>query len=159
MVVRVIWWRAKSKGANIYRSGPIGRAKWRTLQLPHSRNRPRRLHDQVDALMGAPSIELLWWSGCPSHPKARTMLLEAMTEAGLAPGDLVTIQMVTQEDADREHFIGSPTIRIDGVDIVPVGVDEPAALTCRLYFTAAGRPSPLPDRQIVVDAVAAATLT
>ncbi|WP_258068886.1 SCO6880 family protein [Rathayibacter sp. AY1D2] len=33
-VVRVNWWRTKSKGANIYRSGPIGRAKWGTFQLP-----------------------------------------------------------------------------------------------------------------------------
>ena len=33
-VVRVNWWRTKSKGANIYRSGPTGRAKWGTFQLP-----------------------------------------------------------------------------------------------------------------------------
>lgn len=33
-VVRVNWLRTKSKGANIYRSGPIGRAKWGTFQLP-----------------------------------------------------------------------------------------------------------------------------
>jgi hypothetical protein len=33
-VNRVNWMRTKSKGANIYRSGPIGRAKWGTFQLP-----------------------------------------------------------------------------------------------------------------------------
>ncbi|WP_208545234.1 SCO6880 family protein [Rathayibacter sp. VKM Ac-2760] len=33
-VVRVNWWHTKSKGANIYRSGPTGRAKWGTFQLP-----------------------------------------------------------------------------------------------------------------------------
>ncbi|MCM6761157.1 hypothetical protein NB037_01880 [Rathayibacter sp. ZW T2_19] len=84
------------------------------------------------------------------------MLEDAMTAAGLVPDNLETIQMVTQEDADREHFIGSPTMRIDGVDIVPPDPDEPAVLTCRLYFTAAGRPSPLPDARVIADAVAAA---
>ena len=108
--------------------------------------------------MSAPTIELLWWAGCPSHPRAKAMVQEAMTAAGLAPGDLQTLQMVTQDDAEREHFIGSPTIRIDGADIVPPGPDDPPALTCRLYFTAAGRPAALPDAQLITDAVAAAAL-
>lgn len=33
-VTRVNWLRTKNKGANVYRSGPIGRAKWGTFQLP-----------------------------------------------------------------------------------------------------------------------------
>ena len=28
------WWSARSKGTNIYRSGPVGRALWGTYQLP-----------------------------------------------------------------------------------------------------------------------------
>ncbi len=33
-VNRVNWMRTKNRGANVYRSGPIGRAKWGTFQLP-----------------------------------------------------------------------------------------------------------------------------
>ena len=33
-VNRVNWMRTKSKGANVYRCGPVGRAKWGTFQLP-----------------------------------------------------------------------------------------------------------------------------
>lgn len=33
-VNRVNWMRTKAKGANVYRSGPTGRAKWGTYQLP-----------------------------------------------------------------------------------------------------------------------------
>lgn len=33
-VVRMNWYRTKTRGANIYRSGPTGRAKWGTFQLP-----------------------------------------------------------------------------------------------------------------------------
>ena len=32
--VRVGWWRARSLGAHLYRSGPLGRSRWGTCQLP-----------------------------------------------------------------------------------------------------------------------------
>lgn len=31
---RMAWWSARSRGANVYRSGPLGRALWGTYQLP-----------------------------------------------------------------------------------------------------------------------------
>jgi hypothetical protein len=31
---RVAWWSARSAGAHLYRSGPLGRALWGTYQLP-----------------------------------------------------------------------------------------------------------------------------
>jgi len=31
---RVAWWSARSRGTNVYRSGPVGRALWGTYQLP-----------------------------------------------------------------------------------------------------------------------------
>jgi hypothetical protein len=32
--VRLGWWRSRSTGAHLYRSGPLGRARWGTFQLP-----------------------------------------------------------------------------------------------------------------------------
>nr|WP_249011186.1 SCO6880 family protein [Conexibacter sp. DBS9H8] len=32
--VRVGWWRARSRGTHLYRSGPLGRTPWGTCQLP-----------------------------------------------------------------------------------------------------------------------------
>ncbi len=105
--------------------------------------------------MSAPRVELLWWSGCPSHGKARTMVEQALAEAGLDPAGIEMLQIVTEDEAARERFVGSPTIRIDGRDIVP---DDrtPTALTCRLYYRRDGRPSPLPDPADLRDALAAA---
>jgi hypothetical protein len=105
--------------------------------------------------MSAPRVELLWWSGCPSHDKAREILEEVMAEAGLHPAGLQMVQVVTDQEATRERFIGSPTIRIDGRDVVPDDA-TPTALTCRLYYRRDGRPSPLPDRADLRDALAAA---
>jgi hypothetical protein len=109
--------------------------------------------------MAAPRVELLWWSGCPSHGKARAMLAEAMTELGLDPSTIDSYQLVSDEEAAREHFIGSPTIRVDGVDILPPGADTPPTLTCRLYRRRDGRPSALPDPADIRDALTRAVTT
>lgn len=108
----------------------------------------------ADTSAGPATFELLWWSGCPSHDRAKDMLAEAMISAGLDPSLIEKRQIVTLQEAVDERFVGSPTIRIDGEDIVPVPSDSTAALTCRLYFRRDGRPSPLPDPKDLYDALA-----
>jgi hypothetical protein len=45
----------------------------------------------------------------------------------------------TQEEAERERFLGSPTVRVDGRDIEPMAVDRrDFGLQCRLYRSDAG---------------------
>jgi hypothetical protein len=102
-----------------------------------------------------PRVEFLWWEGCPSHERALADLREAMELAGLDPGDVEVRHVATHEDAEREEFIGSPTIRIDGQDVRPA--HEPAGLTCRVYRLRDGRVSPTPDPADLRDALAAAT--
>jgi hypothetical protein len=97
-------------------------------------------------------IELLFWAGCPSNPKALADLRAQMTELGLDP-DAVQIREVASEDrAAEEHFVGSPTIRVDGVDVVDPGT-QPAALNCRIYRRRDGRISPTPDPADLHDAL------
>jgi hypothetical protein len=103
-------------------------------------------------------VELLFWEGCPSHPRALADLREAMKELGLDPDRIVVREVRTDADAGREHFVGSPTIRIDGVDVQPTD-DEPLGLTCRVYHRRDGRISPTPDPADVHDALAAAART
>lgn len=67
-----------------------------------------------------------------------------MDDSGLDPESVAVVKVETQEQAEREGFPGSPTIRIDGADIEPAE-GEPAALACRVYRRADGRVSPLPD--------------
>lgn len=42
------WWAARSRGANIYRSGPLGRTMWGTYQLP-GLAAPTRLSEHTDS--------------------------------------------------------------------------------------------------------------
>lgn len=98
-------------------------------------------------------VELLYWSGCPSHPRALAELREAMAALGLDPGTIAVREVPTETDAARERFVGSPTIRIDGSDVQPPG-NEPVGLTCRVYHRRDGRISPTPDPADIRDALA-----
>jgi hypothetical protein len=62
-------------------------------------------------------------------------------------------EVQTDEQAQSLRFPGSPTIRIDGRDVDPVGATARPALTCRIYHTPDGRVSPLPTREQLEAAV------
>jgi hypothetical protein len=102
--------------------------------------------------MTQPRVELLFWAGCPSHPQALADLREAMTESGLDPGTVLVREVDTDQRAERERFVGSPTIRVDGEDVEPPG-DEPVGLTCRVYRRPDGRIAPVPDPAAVREAL------
>jgi hypothetical protein len=100
-----------------------------------------------------PDVELLFWSGCPSHPQALADLKEAMRELGLDPETVTVREVDSQEQARAEGFVGSPTIRVGGRDIQPPPEGEPTGLTCRIYRRRNGRISPTPDPQDVREAL------
>jgi hypothetical protein len=97
-------------------------------------------------------VELLFWDGCPSYPQALAQLREALAQAGHDPGAIVVREVRDEAQAAAEGFIGSPTIRIDGRDILDPG-DEPPSLSCRVYRLRDGRFSPTPDPEDLRDAL------
>src|SRR3954451_11494910 len=90
-------------------------------------------------------VELLWWEGCPSSNDAHALVRRVMAEAGLDPASLRSVEIDTDDAAERVGFVGSPTIRVDGRDIQPPQDAEPPGLTCRIYHLRDGRVSPTPD--------------
>jgi hypothetical protein len=97
-------------------------------------------------------VELLFWAGCPSHEKALQELRAVLAEEGLDPREVVVSEIETENDASAERFIGSPTVRVDGVEVQPAP-NEPVALTCRVYTRRDGRISPTPDPEDIRDLV------
>lgn len=87
---------------------------------------------------------MLYWDGCPSLPRALDDLRAALAAAGLDPGAIELIEIESDADAERERFTGSPTIRVDGRDVVDPGGD-PVQLACRVYRRRDGAVSPVPD--------------
>jgi hypothetical protein len=99
-----------------------------------------------------PTIEFLYWDGCPSHPEALELLRAVLAEHGIR-SQVVLREVLTHDDAEELAFPGSPTIRIDGRDVDPEGANAPPALTCRVYRLPDGRPSPFPSREQLEEAL------
>ena len=99
-------------------------------------------------------IEFLYWEDCPSHPQAWKLLQEVMDELDMeAPVE--QIEVVTDKDAERLAFPGSPTIRVNGADIDPAGASQMGtALACRIYRLQDGRFSPVPSKEMIRQALA-----
>jgi hypothetical protein len=99
-----------------------------------------------------PTIEFLYWQGCPSHPEALELLNAVLSERGIA-SPVVLREVLTYDEAEELAFPGSPTIRVDGRDVDPDGAEAPPALTCRVYRLPDGRPSPVPSREQLEEAL------
>ena len=95
--------------------------------------------------MRTPEIELLWWEGCPSTDRALGELRDALAELDLAGAHVQKTEIRTDDDAGAAGFCGSPTILIDGADLVPAGPDDVIGLSCRVYRRRDGKISPTPD--------------
>lgn len=102
-------------------------------------------------------VEVLYFSGCPSHetlmPRLRKLLAELEVSAVLTEREVAT-----EEAGQVEHFLGSPTVRVDGVDVEPGAASrETAGLTCRLYRTRSGLVGAPPDEWILASIAAEPT--
>lgn len=103
-------------------------------------------------------VELLWFSDCPNHEAAETMLREVMAQYGVND-PVERVEVEDEATGEEVKFPGSPTIRINGVDVEP-GFESPDeyAPRCRVYFTSEGLCG-LPERSRVEAAVGSALNT
>ena len=91
-------------------------------------------------------VELLYWEGCPSYPEARDLLADVLSSRGV-DAEIRMREVTTDAEAVELRFPGSPTIRIEGRDVDSRGEQAHPALTCRVYYLADGRVSPIPSRE------------
>ena len=81
-------------------------------------------------------IELLYFDGCPSWLVGLDNLKAALKAEGLE----AQVRLVKVEDdkyAERLKFLGSPSYRVNGVDLWPE-VRQQDNLSCRVYNTPGG---------------------
>jgi hypothetical protein len=96
-------------------------------------------------------VELLAVEGCPHFEQAHRDL-ESVLHKGIIEVPIQVIFVSSQDDAEFLRFPGSPTIRINGDDVVPLP-DQPVALGCRLYRDAEGRSRGSPPIEAIKAAV------
>jgi hypothetical protein len=63
-------------------------------------------------------IELLYFDGCPSCERFLPRLRELVAETAVG-ADIELRRVESAEAAVDERFLGSPTVRVDGVDVEP----------------------------------------
>jgi hypothetical protein len=86
-------------------------------------------------------IEVLYIDGCPHFPATADAVREALGHCGYAC-PIIETRVRDQNMAVRIGFLGSPTVRIDGLDIEPSARQRTAfGIMCRTYEGGGGVPS------------------
>lgn len=95
------------------------------------------------------TIEVLYVKGCPNHEPAVAQVRKALLIEGLEHA-VDEIEITDSAMAQRLSFLGSPSVRVNGIDVEP-GAREAKAFgfSCRTYTDAAGGRSGLPPVEII----------
>jgi hypothetical protein len=94
-------------------------------------------------------VELLYFERCPSRDAFLPRLHELLAQAEV---DVAVRQRRVESDeaAERERLLGSPTLRVNGVDVDPgAGERTDYSLKCRLYPTGKGLRGAPPDEWVL----------
>lgn len=97
-------------------------------------------------------ITFQYFEDCPSHEDGLARLKEVLAEEGIDT-EIEIIRVETDAQAQALRFTGSPTILVNGEDIVPISQDAYYNLTCRVYWLEDGRASPLPSKDMIRQAL------
>ena len=78
-------------------------------------------------------VEILYFAGCPNHPPAVSQVHEALQQEGVT-AEMVEVEVTDAATAHSVGFLGSPTIRINGLDVEPSARSVHSyGLSCRTY--------------------------
>jgi hypothetical protein len=92
------------------------------------------------------NIELYYFEGCPTYKEAAENLRKALDELDIKE-DFKMIEVVNPQDAISKKFLGSPSIRINGIDLE--NKDGAYIFGCRIY-TIEGKISGTPTRNHII---------
>ena len=98
-------------------------------------------------------VEILAAENCDDLVIAKEKVERVLVEEGLETEPLVVTARTTEE-AIKLRLPGSPTVRVNGKDVVPTNSSE-YSLNCRMYGNN-GISTPWPPEQAIRDAIRAA---
>jgi hypothetical protein len=97
-------------------------------------------------------VEVLSFPGCPNRETLMGLLPSLIAASGV-PTTVVERIVDTDDAAQSERFLGSPTVRIDGIDVeVDASSRTRFGLMCRIYQAATG-PHPIPPDSWIAEAL------
>jgi glutaredoxin len=98
-------------------------------------------------------VDILYIDGCPSKNRVEKLVQQILDELGVSGAQVSTTMVSTYAQAESIKFVGSPTIRINDVDIEP-DTDRLTefGLNPRTYKVK-GMEQDMPDLRLLKDAV------
>jgi hypothetical protein len=79
-------------------------------------------------------VEVFYFSGCPNHMPAVGRVREVLETEGVS-AEMAEVEVRNVASAELLGFLGSPTVRIDGLDIERTARSSRAiGLMCRSYI-------------------------
>jgi hypothetical protein len=97
-------------------------------------------------------IEVLYFDGCPNHQPAVERVQQLVREEGVS-AEVLEVNVSDESIARRVGFLGSPSIRVNGLDVEPEArtVHE-YGMMCRTYAVN-GRREGLPSNEMLRQAI------
>jgi hypothetical protein len=97
-------------------------------------------------------IEVLYFDGCPNHKPALERVRQVLAEESLF-AEVLEVNVSEPSIAQKIGFLGSPSIRVNGLDVEPEARKERAyGMMCRTY-AANGRREGLPSHDMLRQAM------
>ena len=97
-------------------------------------------------------VEVFYFDGCPNHGSVVQRLKEILKEDGVT-AEVIEVNVPNQATALALGFLGSPSIRIDGLDLEPAArSSRNYGMTCRTYLDN-GKRQGLPSRNVIRAAI------
>ena len=85
------------------------------------------------------NVEVLYFRDCPGHVPALALLKDVIQAEGIE-AQISEIEIPGAEAVEKHRFVGSPTIRIDDVDLEGSEVEEDQGYGWRCRYYASSEP-------------------
>jgi hypothetical protein len=93
-------------------------------------------------------VEVLYFEGCPNHALTVERVRAELLSHGL-PKEIEEVEIHNQAEAEALGFLGSPSVRINGLDIEREARNlKSFGMSCRTYLEGAVR-SGLPSNELI----------
>ena len=97
------------------------------------------------------NVEILYFEGCPNHASALGMVRRVLDREKIQ-AEIRLIEVTNEKDTESARFLGSPSVRVNGVDIEPGRDEDSPFFGCRTY-TVGGKTVGVPPEKLLVDAL------
>ncbi len=97
------------------------------------------------------NVDILYFEGCPNHAIALGMVRRILYREKIH-AEVRLIEVADEKAAETVRFLGSPSVRVNGVDIEPSREGDSPFFGCRTY-TVAGKTVGVPPGKWLVDAL------